>query len=207
MVAGLLLFMLFWRANFFRCFLFSFCFLLAPFFLAAQEKVRKTETISTAPKIIIGKIKISETQNFEVKAPAVYTLTGVNDDNTLTGNFVLTLPEEARQKIARANSKQAAEIPATATVKDVGSKLENKTHCPEIRLEFAALEIEFSGTKIHVDRFVLILTENPQKLSRALCIWAERTNKGDKNNGIVQYINLLLKGEEEEEKPSAAKPT
>ena len=178
----------------------TFCLLLiffAPSF--AQDKVKKTETISTASKITSGQLKLNENKTIEVKGTAVFTLAAVNPDGSLSGNLVYIIHEDVRQKIAQEAHKQIAEVPANIAVKDVSAKLKKNTHCPEIQLAFAELETEISGTKLHLNHFVLNFIDTPQKLSRALCIWTDRANKGDNNKGIVQYINLLLKGEEDEE--------
>ncbi len=174
-----------------------FYFLIFILFLTpavAQEKVRKTETISTTSKITLAKLNA-----LEIKGSAIFTLASANYDGTLTGNLVYNLPALERQKIAQALHKPLAEIPASLAVSNLTAKLEKNTHCPEIHLEFAEMEMEMSGTKLQLDQFVLRLTESDQKLSRALCIWTERTNKGVINKGTVQYINLLLKGEEDDE--------
>jgi hypothetical protein len=160
----------------------------------AQEKVRKTETISTTSKLLLAKFNATE-----IKGTAIYTLAIVNNDGTLTGNLVYTLPEAERQKLAQALRKPLTEIPANLTANNLLAKFAHHTHCPDIRLEFAALEWELLGTKLHLNRFVLSFAETPGKLSRALCIWTERRNKGVANQGIVRYINFLLKGEEDEE--------
>jgi hypothetical protein len=176
-------------------FLFRFLIailLIAP--LAAQEKVKKTETISTTGKIVIAKLNTTE-----IKGTAIYTLASANNDGTLIGNLVYSLPEPERQKIAQTLNKTIAEIPASLTANNLIAKFEKNTHCPEIDLEFPETVLEIAGTKLHLDRFELSFVESDQKLSRALCIWTERTNKGVTNKGVVQYINLLLKGEEDEE--------
>lgn len=168
------------------------CFFALP--AIAQEKVRKTETISTTSKLILAKLNSTE-----IKGTAVYTLASANPDGTLIGNLVYTLPELERQKIAQALNKPLTEIPAYLTANNLSAKFEKNTHCPDIHLEFAELDLELSGTKLHLNRFVLSLMETPNKLARALCIWTNRTNRGVTNKGIIQYINLLLKGEEEDE--------
>jgi hypothetical protein len=160
----------------------------------AQEKARKTETISTTSKLILAQFNATE-----IKGTTVFTLASANNDGTLTGNLVYTLPELERQKIAQALSKPITEIPANLTANNLSAKFEKNAHCPDIRLEFAALDLELSGAKFHLNRFVLSFAETPSKLSRALCIWTDRANKGVTNKGIIQYINLLLKGEEDEE--------
>ncbi|MBL8206153.1 MAG: hypothetical protein JNM09_18100 [Blastocatellia bacterium] len=180
-------------------FVVLFACLFAPLSLVnAQEKVRKTETISTIGKLTPSKLKTTEGLS-EIKGIAVFTLASANNDGTLTGNLVYTLPELERQKIAQALNKPVTEIPANLTTNNLIAKFAKNTHCPDIHLEFAELDLELSGTRLHLNRFVLDLAETPSKLSRALCIWTDRTNKGVTNAGIVQYINLLLKGEEDEE--------
>ena len=168
------------------------CLLALP--AIAQQKVRKTETISATSKFTLAQVN-----TLDIKGTALYTLALAAEDGTLTGNLVYNLPALERQKIAQALSKPLTEIPATLTANTLTAKLVKNTHCPEIHLEFAELDLEIAGTKLHLNRFVLSLPETPQKLSRALCIWTERTNKGVANKGIVQYINLLLKGEEDDE--------
>ena len=179
-----------------RFIVLSACLIALPLSAFAQEKVRKTETISTTGKPILAKLNTTE-----IKGTALFTLASAHNDGTLTGNLVYTLPELERQKIAQALNKSLAEIPANLTANNILAKFAKNTHCPDIRLEFAELDLELSGTKLRLNRFVLSLTETHQKLSRALCIWTDRTNKGVINKGIVQYINLLLKGEEDEEQP------
>ncbi len=188
--------MRFLNADFSRIVGILFCILLLSISSFAQEKVRKTETISTTSKLILAKLNTTE-----VKGTAIFTLASANNDGTLTGNLVYTLPDLERQKIAQSLNKPIAEIPANLTANNLSAKFAKNTHCPDIHLEFAELDLELLGIKFHLNRFVLGLTETPQKLSRALCIWTDRTNKGVINKGIVQYINLLLKGEEDEERP------
>lgn len=172
------------------------CLFALPPFVFAQEKVRKTETISTASKLILAKFNTTE-----VKGAVIFTLASANDDGTLMGNLVYALPEMERQKMAQSLNQPLAAIPANLTANNLVAKFVKNTHCPDIRLEFAALDLEVAGTKLQLNQFVLNLAETQQKLARALCIWTDRTNKGVINKGIVQYINLLLKGEEDEVPP------
>lgn len=178
----------------FRLFILFACLVAIPILTFAQEKVRKTETISTTSKITLAKLNATE-----IKGTAIYTLASANYDGTLIGNLVYNLPALERQKIAQVLNKPLAEIPASLAANNLTAKLEKNTHCPEIHLEFTELNFDVAGTKLQIGHFVLKLIETPQKLSHALCIWTDRTNKRVTNKGIVQYINLLLKGEEDEE--------
>ncbi len=177
-----------------RCFLLLGCLIAYQPFAFAQEKARKTETISTASKLIAAKLDA-----IEVKGIAMFTLAAVSNDGTLTGNLVFTLPDVERQKIAQSLNKPLTEIPAYLAASNFTARFEKNTHCPDLRLVVTELKLEVAGSKLHFNRFILTFPEGPQRLARALCIWTDRTNKGVVNTGIVQYINLLLKGEEDEE--------
>ena len=166
------------------------CFFLIPGF--AQDKVKRTETLSTASKIVVA-----QAEKLEIKGSAVFTLVSANQNGTLIGNLVYTLPEAERTKIAQAINQPIANIPANLTSNNITAKFGKSAHCPEMILEIRDLDIELSGTKFHLNHFVVTLVETQSKLSRALCIWTDRINKGITNKGVVQYINLLLKGEEE----------
>ena len=171
--------------------LFLSCFFLIPAF--AQDKPKHTETLSTASKIVIA-----QAEKLEIKGAAVFTLASANQDGTLIGNLVYTLPEAERTKIAQAINQPIANIPAYLITKNISAKIEKNAHCPEIILGIEELDLELSGTKLHLNHFVVTLVEIQSKLAGALCIWTDRLNKGITNKGVVQYINLLLKGEEEE---------
>ncbi len=131
--------MQFINANFRRIVGISVCLLLLPLTAFAQEKVRKTETISTTSKLILAKLNTTE-----VKGTAIFTLASVSNDGTLTGNLVYTLPDLGRQKIAQALNKPIAEIPANLTANNLSAKFAKNTHCPDIHLEFAELDLELS---------------------------------------------------------------
>ena len=175
-----------------------FLFLLACLFALqtlafSQEKVRKTETLSTASKLIVAKFDA-----IEVKGTARFTLASVSNEGTLTGNLVFTLPDVERQKIAQSLNKPLTAIPAQLAAGNISARFEKNAHCPDLHLVFTELNLDLTGSKLHFNHFVLTFPEGPEKLARALCIWTDRTNKGVVNTGIVQYINLLLKGEEDE---------
>ena len=174
----------------FRALLLVYFFLIPAF---AQDKGKHTETLSTASKIVVA-----QAEKLEVKGSVVLTLVSANQDGTLIGNLVYTLPEAERTKIAQEINQPIANISAYLITKNISAKIEKNAHCPEIILEIGDLDLELSGTKLHLNHFVVTLVEIQSKLAGALCIWTDRLNKGITNKGVVQYINLLLKGEEEE---------
>ncbi len=174
----------------FRILFFACCLFVTGF---AQDKIKHTETLSTASKIVIA-----QAEKLEMKGSAVFTLASANQDGTLIGNLVYALPETERTKIAQAFNQPITNIPANLTTNNVVAKFVKSAHCPEIILEIGELDLEISGSKLHLNHFVVTLVETQSKLARALCIWTDRINKGITNKGVVQYINLLLKGEEEE---------
>ncbi len=167
------------------------CFFLIPGF--AQDKVKHTETLSTASKIVVA-----QAEKLEIKGSAVFTLVSVNQDGTLVGNLVYSLPEADRTKISQVLNQPITNIPANLITNNIAAKFGKSAHCPDMILEIGEVDVELSGTKFHLNHFGVTLVETQSKLARALCIWTDRINKGITNKGVVQYINLLLKGEEEE---------
>ncbi len=165
----------------------------------AQEKVKKTETIATTIKVLPG--QLSTDKPVEIPVSLTYTLTSANEDSTLSGNLSFLFTEKERKKIAEATGKPLTEIPASLAQQNISATFAKHTHCPEIQLGFSELDVAVAGTKLHLNRFVLSIRETPARIARGLCIWTDRANKGNNNKGIVQFINLLLKGEEDEEQP------
>jgi hypothetical protein len=179
----------------FSCMNFRALLLVCFFFIpaVAQDKIRQTETLSTASKIVVAHI-----EKLEIKGSAVFTLVSVNQDGTLVGNLVYSLPEADRTKISQALNQPVTNIPANLISNNIAAKFGKAAHCPDMILEIEDLDLDLNGTKFHLNHFPATLVETQSKLSRALCIWTDRINKGITNKGVVQYINLLLKGEEEE---------
>src|SRR5438309_8423027 len=97
-----------------------------------QPKVVKPETISTAPKLVITKLKIGEADSYEVRGKATFTLTAANSDDSVAGTLIYTLPDDARQKVAQMTGKQLSEIPASITTKDVVANFQKATACPVV---------------------------------------------------------------------------
>ncbi|HWQ33815.1 MAG TPA: hypothetical protein VNQ79_13275 [Blastocatellia bacterium] len=181
-------------------------FLTALFLLAlgstalAQQAQQKTSkvTIATPAKLVISKIRISEGDAYEVRGKAVLTITSANSDDTVTGNLVYTLPDDARQKIASLTGKPLAQIPASVTLKDVVGRFQPATACPVVHLEFSATQADIVGVKAVFSRFVLDINESPKEQDALFCAWTKQINKGMARRGIIRRINVLINGEEED---------
>lgn len=183
------------------------CFLAYLISVAAQEKTKKPPTISTESKLVIGKLKVSDDETFEVRGQATFTITAANSDDTIGGTLVYTVPEEARQKIAESlgkprPGKQPTIIPLSDSIKDTIASFEKNTACPEIHLEFVPMDIDILGVKVHLDRFILNLNPTePTTLSKLFCKWVDHINGRLRGrNGAAARINAILQGDEIEDK-------
>lgn len=166
----------------------------------AQEATqkRKPETIATVSKLVISKVKVGEGDAYEIRGKAVFNITAANSDDTVTGNIVYTVPEDARQKIAQMTGKQAAQVPATVTVKDVNAGFQKGTKCPVITLEFNPMQMDIAGIKANFTRFGLDINETNRDMEKYFCTWTKQINNGMSRRGPIAKINMLLTGETDE---------
>ena len=158
----------------------------------AQAKIRKTETISTAPGKVNAEYTASDGKKHEVLAEVIFTLTEVSTDQSLSGYLTINLPVSSRQRLGELSGTK--DLPSSAAVKEVKGNLAPKTHCPEVKIEFKEFDADFAGARLHFDHQALHLVESHQELSRAICIWTERLAKGRNNTSLIPYINLIIKG-------------
>jgi hypothetical protein len=175
--------------------LLSICLLVLG--LAAQAQVKKKgETITTAPKLVVTKLKVSEGETFEVRGKATFTLTAANADDSLAGTLVYTLPEDARAKIAQITGKPLAQVPASVTQTDVVAQFQKLTECPVIHLDFSAMDVVVLGAKVHFNRFVLDISDQGKPIHMMVCKIAEQIKRGLPRRGPIRRINEIINGEE-----------
>ncbi len=164
------------------------------------ENTKKTQTISTTPKALTGKLQAGDGKPLELRGQATFTITKMNADDSLIGALVYTLTEKDRKKLSEQLGKPLSAIPPNVTTKEVGTSFEKETHCPEIHFAFAPIEMELAGMKLHLDHFSLTLDESPQELSKLFCMWTQVSNsKHQQTRGVIARIRVLLNGEEAEE--------
>ncbi len=167
--------------------------------VAAQAQVKKKgETITTAPKLVVTKLKVSEGESFDVRGKAVFTLAAVNSDDSFTGTITYTLPEDAKAKIAQITGKPVAQIPATITQAEVNGNFQKLTECPVLHVDFSAMDLVVAGAKIHFNRFTVDISDSGREITTLACKMAVQINVGRQRRGIIRRMNEIINGIEPE---------
>jgi predicted RecA/RadA family phage recombinase len=173
----------------------SVCLLVLGIAAQAQDK-KKGETITTTPKLVVAKLKVSDGETFDVRGKASFTLTAANADDSLAGTIVYTLPEDARAKIAALTGKPLAQVPQSVTQTDVVAQYQKLTECPVIHLDFSAMDVVVLGAKIHFNRYVLDINDGGRPIHMMICKTAEQIKRGLPRRGPIRRINEIINGEE-----------
>ncbi len=177
-----------------KFFLLSLCLFVIG--VSAQAQAKKGKTYTTAAKLVVAKLKVSDGESFDVRGKATFTLTAANSDDSLAGTITYTLPEEARAKIAQITGKPLAQIPQSITQADVVGQFQKLTECPVVHIDFSAMDVMVAGAKIHFNRFVLDIKEGEHEISIYVCTIAKQINRGLPRRGPIRRINEILNGEE-----------
>jgi hypothetical protein len=151
----------------YRAFYTTLCILLAGLSAHAQGQA-KAETVATATKLVIAKLKGGAGDSYEVRGRAMFTLVGANADGSLVGTITYNIPDEARAKIAQLTGKPVTQIPVRVTHKDVVATFQKATECPVLHLEFTPLDVNVAGANVRFNRFVLDINEENQRLNAIL---------------------------------------
>ncbi|HYE73106.1 MAG TPA: hypothetical protein VEF04_07245 [Blastocatellia bacterium] len=181
--------------KFFQAFCTTLCIFLATFSAQAQGQ-QKGEKLSTPLKLVMAKMKLSEGEAYEVRGKALFTLAAANADGSFAGTLDYQIPDDARAKIAQIAGKQITQIPVRVSQKDVVATLQKGTACPTLHLEFTPLDLNISGVNLHINRFVLDVNDEGQKLQSYMCVVARQINTGRPFRGVTSAINAALTGEE-----------
>jgi hypothetical protein len=174
--------------------LFTILCALFTFVSASAQGQSAGETVSTATKLVISKVKLGTGETYEVRGKATFTLTAANTDGSFAGNLTYTVPDDARAKIAEVTGKPITQIPVRVIHKDVVATFQKATACPVLHFEFSPLDINVAGASVHFNRFVLDINDEGQKLHRLLCVVAKQINAGRAFRGVVQQINATITG-------------
>ncbi len=156
----------------------------------------KPAPYTTAPKLAVAKLKSGESNVYDVRGKAAFTVTAANDNDTVAGTLVYTIPDEARQKIAQLSAKPLASIPASVTKKDVVAGFQSGTACPVVILEIGATELELAGMKLSFNRITLDVIETAGQVPQHFCAWTRQINAKRQRRGIIASLNRLLTGEQ-----------
>jgi hypothetical protein len=164
--------------------------------MAARADQADPVIFTTQAKPAIAQLISAEKMALEGRAS--FTVTKAEYDDTITGIYVFTISDDARQRLAEFSDSDLEEIPAKFSREDVTARFQKGTYCPTLHLEIPAVEIEAVGTTMRFDRIVLDIGETQQKMSQLFCAWSRQINARRHRRGIIAAINLLIKPEEEE---------
>ena len=171
---------------------------------AAHGAIARAQTkpvvFTTTPKLVSAKLQLSDGSSFAIRGRASLTVTSANENDTLTGTLVYTLPDDVRQKIARATGKTLKDIPSGTTLKDISTNFRRGTACPLVRLEVSVKEAGINGAggaKLQFDRVVLDIHETPEQMNQLFCSWTRQINSKRQRRGIIAAINRLIQPEDE----------
>jgi len=151
---------------------------------------------TTALKLAIAKLKSGESNVYDVRGKAAFTVMAANNNDTVTGTLVYTIPDNARQKIAQLSAKPLASIPASVTKKNVIASFQSGTACPVVNLEIGAAELDVAGVKLQFNRITLDVIETAEQVPQHFCAWTRQINAKRQRRGIIASLNRLITGEQ-----------
>jgi hypothetical protein len=177
---------------------FSSMFLVSLLLLTPGNNGQNSDPVifTTLPKPATAKVISAEKAALEGRAS--FTVTRAEDDDTITGVFVFTISDDARQKMAELSNSDLEEIPAKFSSEDVTAKFQKGTSCPTLHLEIPSVEMEAVGTRMRFDRIVLDIVETQQQMSQLFCAWSRQINARRHRGGIIAAINRLINPEVDE---------
>jgi len=151
---------------------------------------------TTPPKTSVAKLKsISQSGEpavHEIRGKVTFTLTAANNDDTMTGTVIFTIPNEGRQKIAQASGMSLNSIPASMAQKDVVAGFRHGAACPVVNLEIGAMELDVAGIKLSFNRIVVDVIETPGEVQQHICAWTRQINTGRPHRGVIASLNRLI---------------
>lgn len=158
------------------------------------------------PKLSIGTLNTGQSDEFQVRGKASFTLTAANSDDTLVGTLSYTLPDDARAKIAQISGKPVAQVPATTTVKDVFAEFQKMTACPVVHIEIKPMDMTIAGVKLRFTKKTVLDVNGrepgsiqkytpTQEMDIQFCVWTRQINNSAIRRGVIQRVNGLLAGE------------
>ncbi len=166
----------------------------------------KAVKFTTAPKLVISKLKSGEQDVYDVRGKITYTVTAANSDDSVAGSISYTIPDDARQKIASMTGKQVSTIPSEVSQNDVVAYFQKGTMAPIIHLEVSPMIIEVSGAKLSFNRVVLdvkgrdggnVAQYTTDEIEALFTVWAKQINNGRARRGIIARMNKVINGEPE----------
>lgn len=188
----------------FRVSVIAACLLAVAVGAAAQQVTPKPTVYSTAPKLVLAKLKSGDQDVYEVRGKVTFTITAANSDDTMAGTFNYTIPDDARQKIASMSGKPINSVPASITRKDVIAGFQKGTLAPVIHLEIAPMDADVAGIKLAFSRVVVdvngretgvVTPYTKEEMEALITVWARQINNGRARRGVIARMNRAINGE------------
>jgi hypothetical protein len=188
----------------------TLCFLLGAAIAAnaqPQTVTPKPVVFSTAPKLTVAKLKITETEVYDIRGKITFTITAANSDDTVAGTMNYTIPDDARQKIAALTGKPLSGVPSSITRKDVVAGFQKATAPPLIHLEISPLDVDVAGAKVHFNRIQLDINARDggnvakfsnEEMEALFTKWAQQILAGRARRGVIAAMNRRLAGEDDQ---------
>lgn len=166
----------------------------------------KAIKFSTAPKLVIAKLKQGEQDVYDVRGKVTFTVTAANSDDSVAGVMAYSIPDDARQKIASVTGKPLTSIPAEIKQNDAVAYFQKGTAAPLIHLEISPMVVEVAGAKLSFNRIVLdikgrdggnVAQYTNEEMEALFTVWARQINNGRARRGIIARMNKVINGEPE----------
>lgn len=174
--------------------------------IVASAQTPKPVAYTTAAKLSIAKLKVSESETFDVRGKVSFTVTAANSDDTVAGTLAYTIPDDARQKIASMTGKPINSIPSSVTRKDVIAGFQKATQPPILHLEISAMDLDVAGAKITFTRIQLDINAREggnitkftnEEMEALFTAWARQIGAGRARRGIIAAMNKRINGEDD----------
>jgi hypothetical protein len=187
--------------------IFSLPILAAAVNAQTPEVTPKPVSYSTAPKLIIARLKQGDQEVYDVRGKVTFTIVAANSDDTIAGTISYTIPDDARQKIAALSGKPLNTVPNNVTRKGAIATFQKGASAPVIHLEIAPLEMEVTGIKMVFNRIVLDMNGQEgvsvplytkEEMEALFTVWARQINNHRARRGVIARINKVINGEPEQ---------
>ncbi len=175
----------------------------------AQEKqvTPKPVAFSTAPKLVIAKLRNGDQDVYDVRGKVTFTVTAANSDDTVAGTINYTIPDDARQKIAQMSGKPINTIKTTHSQANVIASFQPGTGAPLIHLVINPIDAEVNGVKMRFNRIVVDINAreggsvnpySPEEIEALFTVWTRQINNGRARRGIIARMNRTINGESDQ---------
>jgi hypothetical protein len=182
--------------------------LVIPVFVAptmAQEDQPRPVAYTTAPKLVIAKIRSGEADVYDVRGKVTFTVTAANSDDTIAGTLNYSIPDDARQKISQLTGRPINTIKSTLTQQGVIANFQKGTGAPLIHLEISPFDSDVNGAKLRFNRIVVDITGrqggptikkySTEEIEVLFTVWTRQINNGRQARGVIARLNRAINGE------------